>query len=199
MSAQPHAAVPPADLTTLLNAWREGDGTAFGHLIDKVYDELKRVAASRLRQVGGSPTLSPTELLHEAVLRVMPGEMDFKSRAHFFATMSLTIRSILVDHARARSANKRGGDLLRVTLTNADVGEESMALDLLAMDQALCQLEAHDPRCAQVMHLTYFAGLEQDAIAGLLDVSIPTVKRDLRFARAWLTEAMNGRSGVNGV
>jgi RNA polymerase sigma factor (TIGR02999 family) len=185
---------PVSDLTTLLHAWREGSGTAFGSVIDQVYEELKRIAARRLSHSGGSATLSPTDLLHEALIGIMPTNMDFKNRAHFFATMSLAIRSILVDHARARAANKRGGDMVRVTMTNADIGEESMAIDLLAMDQALAQLERLDARCAQVMHLTYFGGLEQEAIASLLDISIPTVKRDLRFARAWLTKAMSGEN-----
>jgi len=186
--------LPAADLTTMLRAWREGSDTAFGDVIDQVYGELKRIAARRLNQSGGSATLSPTEVLHEALIGIMPTTMDFKSRAHFFATMSLAIRSILVDHARARAANKRGGDIVRVTLTHAEIGEESMAVDLLAMDQALSQLEILDARSGQVMHLTYFGGLEQEAIASLLDISIPTVKRDLRFARAWLTKAMSGES-----
>jgi RNA polymerase sigma factor (TIGR02999 family) len=194
---QKHTMTQPAesqsDLTTLLHAWRAGSDPAFSALIDRVYGELTRIAATRLNQFGGHATLTPTDLLHEALIGIMPTDMDFKNRAHFFATMSLAIRSILVDHARARSANKRGGDMIRVTLTNADVGEESMALDLLAN-----RLEVEDARCAQVMHLTYFGGLEQEAIATLLDVSIPTVKRDLRFARAWLTEAMSGGSGGNG-
>jgi RNA polymerase sigma factor (TIGR02999 family) len=192
-------AEPQSDLTTLLHAWRQGSDPAFSALIERVYGELTRIAATRLNQFGGHSTLTPTELLHDALIGIMPTDMDFKNRAHFFATMSLAIRSILVDHARARSANKRGGDMIRVTLTNADVGEESMALDLLAMDQALNRLEAHDRRCAQVMHLTYFGGLEQEAIATLLEVSIPTVKRDLRFARAWLTEAMNGGNDDTGI
>lgn len=186
--------LPTADLTTMLRAWREGSGTAFGDVIDQVYGELKRIAARRLNQFGGSATLSPTEVLHEALIGIMPTNMDFKNRAHFFATMSLAIRSILVDYARARAANKRGGDMVRITLTHAEIGEESMAVDLLAMDQALSQLEILDARSGQVMHLTYFGGLEQEAIASLLDISIPTVKRDLRFARAWLTKAMSGES-----
>jgi RNA polymerase sigma factor (TIGR02999 family) len=190
MSAQPPDAVPPADLTTLLNAWREGDGTAFGHLIDKVYDELKRVAASRLRQVGGSPTLSPTELLHEAVLRVMPGEMDFKNRAHFFAAMSLTIRSILVDHARARAADKRGGDRIRVTYTEGAAGEESAIADLLSIEQSLAELERLDPRCGQVVQLSYFGGLTHEEVAAVLNISISSVTRDLRFARGWIAKEL---------
>lgn len=184
---------PPAsavELTTLLHAWRSGNGTALNELIERVYGELKKIASERIAQAGGMVTLSPTELLHEALIGILPTTMDFKNRTHFFATMSLSIRSILIDHARARSANKRGGDLVRITVSNADQGEESQVMDLLAIDQALSQLEALDPRCGQIMHLTYFAGLEQDEIAVLLDVSVSTVTRDLKFARGWVTRAL---------
>ena len=186
--------LPPQDLTTVLREWREGSGTAFGSLLDQVYDELKVIAAKRLNQSGGAVTMSPTELLHEALIGIMPDKPEFKNRAHFFATMSLAIRSILVDHARARAANKRGGDLVRVTLTTADVGEESATTDLLALDQALTQLEELDPRCGQVMHLTFFAGLSREEIAQLLNISVATVRRDLSFARAWLTKALAGET-----
>jgi RNA polymerase sigma factor (TIGR02999 family) len=179
-----------SDLTTMLHAWRDGSGAAFSQLIDQVYEQLRTISAGRLRQLGGVVTLSPTELLHEALIGIMPTDMDFKNRAHFFATMSLAIRSILVDHARARSANKRGGDLLRVTLTGAYSGEESQAIDLLAIEQALTKLEALDPRCGQIMHLTYFAGLEQDEIAAILNTSVSTVTRDLKFARGWITRTL---------
>ena len=178
-----------SDLTTLLHAWRDGSDTAFGQLIDHVYDELKRIAARRLSQ-SSAVTLMPTDLLHEALEGIMPNNMDFKNRAHFFATVSLAIRSILVDHARARAANKRGGDMLRVTFTNVDVGEDSQAHDLLAIEQALTKLEALDPRCGQIMHLTYFAGLEQNEIASILNTSVSTVTRDLKFARGWITRAL---------
>src|SRR5262245_14619217 len=114
-------------LTTLLHAWRDGSGTAFAGVIDQVYAELRAIAGARLGRSGGSLTVSPTELLHEALLKVMHSPLDWNDRAHFFASMSLTIRSLLIDHARARSADKRGGDLLRVTLTSNEAGEESMA------------------------------------------------------------------------
>ncbi len=188
---------PPAsnaDITAMLHAWREGSGTAFATLVDQVYGELKTIASRRFKQFGGSMTLSPTELLHEALIGIMPTQMDFKDRTHFYATMSLAVRSILINHARARAADKRGGGIVRVTLTGHDVGEESMAADLLAMEEALAQLEALDPRCGQVMHLTYFGGLSQEDIAALLDISIATVRRDLRFARAWLLKALAGET-----
>ena len=146
-----------------------------------------------VRRLGNhaAATLSPTELVHETALGMMQSPMDFANRAHFFATMSLAMRSILVDHARARAADKRGGDEVRVSLSHVESGdEEGMAVDLLALEQALTQLEALDPRCGQVMHLTYFGGLQQGEIALVLNVSVPTVKRDLRFARSWLLKAI---------
>ena len=182
---------PASDLTTLLHAWREGSGTAFGNVIDQVYGELKNIASRRLTQAGGAATLSPTDLLHEALIGIMPTNMDFKNRAHFFATMSLAIRSILVDHARARAANKRGGDMVRVTFTNADIAEVSQAVDMLAIDQALNQLEQMDARCGQVMHLTYFSGLSREDIAEMLNVTVRTVGRDLLFGRAWIAKALS--------
>ena len=112
---------PVADLTNLLHAWREGNGNAFGQLINQVYGELKVISAKRLNQSGGTATVTPTELLHEALIGIMPSSMNFESREHFFATMSLSIRSILVDRARAHSAQKRGGDRVRITLSGIDV------------------------------------------------------------------------------
>ena len=191
MSAEPPAspALQSADLTTLLHAWHAGDGNALSVAIDRLYDDLKRMAAGRVHGNGG--TLSPTELVHEAVLSLLPGRAEFANRAHFLATLSLAMRSILVDHARARSAEKRGGDRIQVSLSGIDLeGPGSAAVDMLALEQALTQLEALDPRCGKVMHLTYFGGLAQEEIAELLAVSVPTVKRDLRFARAWLLKAL---------
>jgi RNA polymerase sigma factor (TIGR02999 family) len=178
-----------ADLTTLLQAWHRGDGAAFSVAIERVYGELKRMAAHRVH--GGGGTLSPTELVHEAVINLLPSRADFANRAHFLATMSLAMRAILVDHARARHAEKRGGDRIQVSLAGIDLASpDDAAIDMLALEQALTRLEALDARCGQVMHLTYFGGLSQEEIASLLDVSVPTVKRDLRFARAWLIKAV---------
>lgn len=181
---------PGDSLTALLQSWRKGSGTAFGTLIDQVYDQLRAIAARRLSHGNGFATLSPTELIHEALLGVMPAPGDFKSRVHFFATMSLAVRSILVDHARARSAGKRGGGLIRVTLSNVERGEENRIVDLLAIEEALTRLERLDARCGQIMHLTCFTGLPREEIAAMLGISVPTVDRELRFARAWLNKAL---------
>lgn len=187
-------AAPRPELTHLLREWRDGDGHGFSALIEQAYPALKRIAVRRVSAQNGSATLSPTELVHESALGMMQAPMDFANRAHFFATMSLAMRSILVDHARARAADKRDGGV-QVSLSFVGGGDEGgSAINLLALEQALQQLEALDPRCGQVMHLTYFGGLQQDEIAAVLDVSIPTVKRDLRFARAWLLKALGDGS-----
>lgn len=178
-------------LTQLLVAWRGGSREAFDRLLERVYADLKRIAAQRLHRFGGPVTLSATELAHEAVLDLAHGETSFSDRAHFFATLSMAMRSILVDHARARAAEKRGGDRVFLSLSSADAREDAMALDLLALEQALTTLEQVDPRSARAMHLSCFGGLEQDQIGTVLGVSIPTIKRDLRFARAWIAKALD--------
>lgn len=184
-----------ADLTRLLQSWRDGESAAVGQVFEFAYEELKRIAAQRLRQSDGGPsTLSPTALLHEAYLRVVEGGVAFQNRAHFFAGMSLYIRSALVDHARARQASKRGGGAVQVSLSEALDGDESMVADVLALDQILSQLAVLDPRCADVLHLNCFAGLDRQQIADVLGLSLATVDRDLRFARAWVhQELQRGR------
>jgi RNA polymerase sigma factor (TIGR02999 family) len=180
-----------SSLTEQLQAWRAGSDSALVQVMDRVYADLKQIAARRLGQSGGHATLSPTELLHEALLSAMAAPMEFKNRAHFFATMSLAIRSILVDHARARMAHKRGGGEIRVTLTQVDAADESMVVDLLAIEQALNALEKLDARCGRILHLAYFAGLDRAEIADVVGVSIPTVDRDLKFARGWVNRALH--------
>ncbi len=178
-------------LTGLLQAWQQGDGQAFSLLFERVYVQLKQIAAQRLRDGGSQVTLTPTELLHEAVLRAVDAPRDYQNRAHFFATMSLMIRATLVDHARARAAQKRGGDAVRVTFTQADCAEESLVVDILALDQALLKLDHLDARSSEVLHLTYFAGFERKQIADVLQISIATVDRELKFARAWLSKELD--------
>ncbi len=179
------------DLTHLLIAWRGGDRGAFDQFLAQVYRDLRRIAEARLRRDARGATLSPTELVHEAVLGMMRAETDFNDRAHFFATLSMAMRTILIDHARARVAEKRGGERLMVSLSKAEAHEEAMAFDLLALEQALQALEAIDARSAQVMHLSCFGDLDQEQIAHVLGVSVPTVKRDLRFARAHISKALD--------
>lgn len=177
-------------LTALIEAWHQGDGRACRQLFDSAYAELKQIAAQRLRHAGADLTLTPTVLLHEAWLRVAGQNIGWKDRAHFFASMSLYIRSVLVDYARARQAQKRAHPELRVSLADDLAGEESMVADLLALDQALARLEHLDPRCAEVLHLNCFGGLDREQITVVLGISMSSVDRDLRFARLWLREEL---------
>ena len=153
------------------------------------------MAAGRLGAVDHAPTFNPTALVHEALLKLLDGDADWRNRSHFLAVASLQMRAILVDHARARAALKRGGGALQVTLSavQGEVAAQGGAeIELLALDQALSQLEAHDPRMARVVAMTYFGGMQRDEIALVEGISVPTVDRDLRFARAFLNRAMAG-------
>ncbi len=185
---------PPADapITRWLHAWRDGDRNAFAQLVRQLESELGRLAASRLRG-RETPSLGPGDLLHEALIKLMERPPDWQDRGHFFATVCTAMRSVMVDHARARQADKRGGDWQQVTLTLSLHGEDSWVADLLTLDQLLTRLAAEDPRAHEVLQLTYFGGLPREAIAEVLAVSVPTVDRELRFARAWLAEQL-GRS-----
>ena len=180
---------PPA-LTDLLQSWQQGEGAAYQQIIHLAYAQLKQIAAQRLGQNGRELTLTPTELLHDALLRVAEAPRDWQNRAHFYASMSLFIRSTLVDHARSRQALKRGEKPQHVSLSLIEDGEPAMAADLLALDQALLKLQTLDARGSEVLHLTYFAGLDRQQIAGVLNVSLSSVDRDLRFTRAWLREEL---------
>lgn len=173
-------------LTVLLQAWQGGDRDAFGKLIQHVHGELRRMARSRLRGVE-TPSLGADDLLSEALLKLLDTSADWQSRAHFFATVSRTMRSVVVDHARARHSAKRGGDWQNISYSLSDIGEESMVADLLTLDRLLDRLSASDPRAGQILQLTYFAGLQREEIAAVLDLSSRTVDRELRFARAWLS------------
>ena len=187
---------PPSDssITGLLQKWREGSGTALEGVIDEAYDRLKVIARQRVNRFAGPVTLSATDLLHEVLVGVVQSPMQAGNRAQFFAAMSLAMRSVLVDHARARGALKRGGDRLRITLNDDTVVEDERVMDMLALDEALVKLEGLDSRAAAILHLTYFAGLDRQEIADLLETSLSTIDRSLRFSRAWLKMTLSDGS-----
>lgn len=182
-----------ATVTRLLHAWRDGDRDAFGRLVVQLEADLRRLAASRLRGVE-TPSLAAGDLLQEALLKLLDAPPSWQDRGHFFATVSTAMRSVMVDHARARQADKRGGHgeaaWRRVTYTLSAHGEDSWVADLLTLDRLLNHLQAEDPRAHEVLQLTYFGGLQREEIAEVLGVSVPTVDRELRFARAWLAEQL---------
>lgn len=180
------------DLTQLIQDWRAGSGAAFALLIDKVYDELKRISKMRLAR-SGQAAISATELLHDALSSVLERPLEVRDRAHFFATMSLMMRSLLVDHARRNAAVRHGGNAQRLTLSPELADGASDPSDLLSIDDALSKLSELDRRCSQVMHLTYFAGMERDEVAELLGVGVRTVARDLAFGRAFVAQQLHHR------
>lgn len=155
-------------------------------LIALVYDELRVIADRRLRQERQA-TLQPTAVVHEAYLRLADADASaWNDEQHFKAIAARVIRQVLVDHARSRGAQKRGGDWLRVTISAADAGDDTTTLDLVALDQALERLQDLSPRQASVVELRFFGGLTVEEIAAQLDVSPRTVKNDWRIARVWL-------------
>jgi RNA polymerase sigma factor (TIGR02999 family) len=180
-----------ASFTTLLKSWKAGDGRAFAKIIEAAHAELERMARGRLRGDNGLVTLAPGELLNEAVVRVMQLPPTLDNSAHFFATMSLLMRSVLVDRARARLAGKRGAGAVNVTWTDSAHGRETMAFDVIALDEALRKLEALDERSSRVLEMACFGGMEREEIAKVMEISVPTVDRDLKFARAWIGKALS--------
>jgi RNA polymerase sigma factor (TIGR02999 family) len=170
----------------LLHAWREGDAEAPDRLMPLVYDELRRLARAQMKREREGHTLQPTALAHEAYARLIGAELEWRDKVHFLSVAARVMRRVLIEHARARKSEKRGGDQLRVTLTEESAGSGGSDWDMLALDQALGQLERNDPRQGRAVELHYFAGLSYAEIAKELEVSEATVDRDLRHARAWL-------------
>ena len=180
------------DVTRLLGELQEAENDAVvNELLPLVYEELRRVAQARLRGERTGHTLSATALVHEAYLRLVDQrKTDWKNRAHFFAIASRAMRRILVDHANKRNAQKRGGGEALVTLADGDAAYTARSEELVDLDEALQTLERMDPRQAQVVQLRFFGGLRHEEIAEVLGVSLATVNRDWRSARAWLTTAL---------
>ena len=181
-----------ADITRLLKAWGHGDGEALERLTPLVYDQLLRMARRRIRTERPGQTLQSAALVHEAYLRLQEADdIEWRDRGHFFAVAAQMMRRILVDAARARATQKRGGDMTRVD-GSPDVLESlpslttERAADVCAVDDALTALSQLDPRRARVVELRFFGGLTIDETADALNVSTQTVLRDWNVARAWL-------------
>lgn len=177
-------------MTVLLRAWRAGDRGALDDLIPIVYAELHRLAGTFLRGERPGHTFAPTDLVSEAYLRLGSAQPEhWSDRLHFFALAARAMRQVLVDHARRRTAGKRGAGQRPVTLDEALIGVDRPD-ELLALDEALDALAREDARKARVVELHYFGGLTQAEIALALEVHATTVARDLRFAQAWLQRRM---------
>jgi RNA polymerase sigma factor (TIGR02999 family) len=181
-----------ADVTGLLHKWAEGDPGARDQLVPVVYAELRRRAAAQLRRERGSLGMQPTELVHEAYIRLVnQRRAQWHNRAQFFAVAAETMRRVLVDRARAHLAAKRSGRWARVTLGPAAALAAPADIDVLDLDAALSRLAAIDPRKSEIAVLRFFAGLSLHESAAALDLSLATVERDWQFARAWLYDALS--------
>lgn len=181
---------PPAEVTRLLNAWRSGDDEAHASLFPLIYEELRRVARRHMSGEGPGATLQATALVNEAYLRLVKMDVDWQDRGHFFAVAANAMRRILVDRARQRRADKRGGGIRPVSLEDVDVAAQSPAV-ILALDEALRALAAIDERKAKVVELRYFAGLTIAETAKVFGVSHTTIEKDMKLAKAWIQRYMD--------
>lgn len=174
-------------VTELLIRAGQGDAVAADCLMERLYPELKQMAARIFRSERRNHTLQPTALVNEAYLRTFGAAgIDWRNRAHFFALMSTQIRRILVDHARGVRSDKRGGGIPNISLDDANEPGVAMDEDYFALDEALTSLAQEDPRAARVVELRFFGGLTESEVAEVLGISMPTANRDWRFARSWL-------------
>lgn len=184
------AALAATDLTALLHRWRDGDTDAREQVMGVVYDRVRAIAAQSLQRQTGS-TLTPTELAHEALMRLFGADADWVDRQHFFHVVAQATRQVLVDRARRRLSDKRGAGAVALPLSQAeDIGFADRDEDLVRVDDALSELATNDARQARIVEMTYFGGFAREEIAKALALSIGTVDRDLRFARAWLKDAL---------
>ena len=184
------------DLTGLLIEWREGDRAALDRLTPLVYDEIRRIAHRYVQREREGHTLQTTALINEAYLRLAGSKnIDWQNRAHFFAVTAQVMRHILIDHARRRRYLRHGGEAEHVPFdlatTEAVQMSQPRATELVALDEALSELAKLDPRKSQVVELRYFGGLTLEEAAEVLEVSVMTVRRDWRAAKAWLFRTMN--------
>ena len=186
-------------VTVLLAAWSRGDQEALEKLTPLVYDELHRLASHYLRNHNPSHTLQATALVHEAYIHLLGlGQVSWKDRAHFISLAARIMRCVLVDHARKWAAGKRGGGVNKVSLSRAERVAGGSAVDLTALDDALNEFARRYPRPAKVVELHFFGGMNVEEIPAVLrhngfEISHRTVERDLKFARAWLLQEIEGK------
>lgn len=180
-----------ASVTQLLLEWRNGDKEALDRLMPLVYEELRRLAGLRLRHERVSHTLEAAALVNEAYMRLVDcRNIEWRNRAHFFGVAAQLIRNVLVDHARKRNADKRGGDQYRISLTDMPNAGAEPDLDLIALDRALTKLTEMDPQQSRIIELRYFGGLGIEEAAEVLGISAATVNREWRTAKIWLLHEM---------
>lgn len=183
-----------SDVTRILSQIDAGDPKAAELLLPLVYDELRKLAAAKLAHEKPGQTLQATALVHEAYIRLVRGDPNqhWDSRGHFFAAAAEAMRRILVEQARRKAGPKAGGELKRVDLGLVEPAIFRSKLDVLALNDALEQLERQDQRAAELIKLRFFAGLTIDQAAGLLGISVSTAKAEWTYAKNWLRAAMQG-------
>jgi RNA polymerase sigma factor (TIGR02999 family) len=183
------------DVTGLLLSWREGDAAALDRLVPLVYDELRRVARGHLRREAPGHSLQATALVHEVFLRLVDADrLTPMSRTHFFAISARLMRQILVDHARRKQADKRGGGATVISLDEAaPAAAQTSGVDVLALDEALDALSSFDARQCRVVELRFFSGLNIPETADALGISTATVEREWAMAKAWLHQRLSAR------
>jgi RNA polymerase sigma-70 factor, ECF subfamily len=183
-------------ITALLVDWSKGDPVALEQVMPLVYDELRKMARRYMRQQPAGHTFQTTDLIHEAYLKLAnQADRDWQNRSHFFAVAAKAMRHILVDYARSKQSQKRGGWQEKVTLSDECAGSGNRAGEIVALDDALNTLARLDERKSRIVELKYFAGVTNDEIAEVLQVSAETVKRDWRFARTWLLRELSANGG----
>jgi RNA polymerase sigma-70 factor (ECF subfamily) len=183
------------ELTVLLQQMQRGDRDAGEQAVELVYRELHRIAARELRGERPGHLLQATALIHEAYARLIGTQsLEIQNRSHFFAVASQQMRRIVVDYARSRNAQRRGGGAADIALDDLQVGAEFRGIDLLMLDEALKELQRMDARSASVVELRFFGGYTDQEVVEVLGVSLATVRRDWEFARSWLFDRMRGAS-----
>ena len=184
----------PVDVSILLEEARSGNQEALHQLVPLVYDELRRIASENLRSAGPGQTMLTTDLVHESFLKLIGSRnLSWQNRLHFFSIAATSMRQIIVDHARARHAGKRGGNSIRVPLEEKLTASNQSLANIAELDEALRALEVTDTRSARIVELRFFGGLTNEEIAELLNISARTVIRDWEFARAWLYRFLNNK------
>lgn len=182
------------NISLILREWSGGRREAVDELMPVIYDELKKIAAQYLRKERREHTLQPTELAHEAYLKLIDiSNVNWQDRAHFFAVSAQVIRHILVDHARAKATDKRGGAAERIVLDEAISFSEEPDTDLLALDEALKILATFDEQQSRIVELRFFGGLTIEETAEVLKISPATIKREWTLAKAWLHKTLSGK------
>lgn len=178
--------LPEQPITELLHAWREGDEGARDAVMAAVYDQLRLLAGRCLSGEKPGQTLQATAIVHEAYLRLVKSDVSWENRVHFFMLAARLMRRILVDHARTKHREKRGGGAVNLSLDEALAVSDGDPEPLLELDAALDRLGAFDPRKCQIVELFYYGGMTQEEIAAALKLSSITISRELKMARAWL-------------